>query len=91
MKLNEKLIAACGLYCDWCPYYIVGTSEFKCEGCWLRKECSIRDCARSRGLKLCTYCTEFPCQKLYNMYTRMDELFNSIKKDFPQGIRERKE
>ncbi|HDO20832.1 MAG: DUF3795 domain-containing protein [archaeon GB-1845-036] len=86
MELNEKLIAPCGLYCGWCPYYIVGTENFKCEGCFTRDKCTIRDCAEEKGLRLCTYCHEFPCKKLYEMYGRMSEFFNQIRRDFPEGI-----
>jgi len=87
IELSEKLIGACGLYCGWCPYYIVGTKEFKCEGCWSREKCEIRDCATSRGIKICTFCPEFPCQKLYNMYSKMTDFLNQIKKDFIGGIK----
>ena len=86
MALKE-LVAPCGLYCGWRPYYIVGTKEFKCNGCWRRKEaCEIRDCAKSIGLELCTFCVEFPCSKLYEMYSRMKEFFDEIKRDFPRGV-----
>ena len=66
---------------------MAGTDEFKCSGCWSRKEgCKIRDCAKSRGLRLCTFCAEFPCSKLYEMYAKMGEFFDEIKKDFPREI-----
>jgi len=82
------LLAPCGLYCGWCPYYIRGTEEFKCPGCWKREDkCAIRDYARDRGLKLCSYCSLFPCDKLSRMYARMDEFFKEIRRDFPEGIK----
>ena len=87
LELDEKLIAPCGLYCGWCPYYINGTKEFKCNGCWTRENCSIRNCAETKGLKLCSYCPEFPCEKLYKMYGKMNKFFDEIKKDFPNGIK----
>jgi len=78
--MNENLIAPCGIYCGWCPFYVFKPEEFSCPGCWQREEeCSIRDCASSRGLKLCTFCDEFPCDKLYKMYMRMNEFFDYIK------------
>ena len=86
VKLDEKLVGACGLYCGWCPYYVAGTEEFRCGGCWTREECRIRNCASERGLRVCTFCPEFPCQKLYDMYARMSEFFDQIKKDFPNGV-----
>jgi len=82
VELSEELIGACGLYCGWCPYYITGTEEFKCGGCWSREKCGIRDCAAGRGIKVCTFCPEFPCQKLYDMYGKMAEFLDQIKKDF---------
>jgi len=87
MMVEEKLIAPCGLYCGWCPYYLVGTKEFSCPGCWERKKCNIRDCAKSKGLKLCTFCPEFPCEKLYKMYRDMEKFLDEIKRDFPDGIK----
>ena len=50
IELREELIGACGIYCGWCPYYIIGTKEFKCGGCWTREKCEIRDCAASKGM-----------------------------------------
>jgi len=87
VTVKEELIAPCGLYCGWCPFYLAGSKEFKCKGCWSREKCSIRDCAKNKGLKICTYCPEFPCQKLYDMYSHMDQFFNDIKKAFPHGIK----
>ncbi len=84
--LDEKLVAPCGLYCGWCPYYVAGTREFKCGGCLTREKCVIRDCAFEKGLRLCTYCNQFPCKKLYNMYTKMNKFFDEVKKDFPEGV-----
>ena len=86
VELDEKLVGACGLYCGWCPYYVAGTEEFRCGGCWTREECRIRNCASERGLRVCTFCPEFPCQRLYDMYGRMSEFFDQIKKDFPNGV-----
>ncbi len=88
IELRGELIGACGIYCGWCPYYIIGTKEFKCGGCWTREKCEIRDCAASKGIKICTFCHEFPCQKLYDMYNRMTEYFDQIKKDFADKIKE---
>jgi len=85
--MSKDLIAPCGLYCGWCPYYIVGTKEFTCKGCQDRIRCPISSCAKVRGLEPCTYCQEFPCQKLYEMYGHMHQFFEDIKKDFPQGIK----
>lgn len=41
----------------------------KCDGCptdgkVADKQCKARPCAKRKGLKNCTYCDEFPCDKL---------------------------
>jgi hypothetical protein len=84
---KEELAAPCGLYCGWCPYYITENKELKCLGCWKKKRCDIRDCAIERELKFCTFCQDFPCEKLYKMYARMSEFFDCIMKDFPKGVK----
>ncbi len=80
MEVNKNLIAPCGLYCGWCPFYVFKPKEYSCGGCWSRDKCRIRDCAVSRGLKLCTYCKDFPCDKLYKMYKNMDKFFDNVRK-----------
>jgi len=81
MEINERLIAPCGLYCGWCPFYVFKPSEYSCPGCRDREEeCVIRDCARDRGVELCTFCSEFPCEYLYRMYRNMDKFFDDVKK-----------
>jgi hypothetical protein len=86
--MNENLIGPRGLYCGWCPFYVVGSKEFTCKGCWSREKCEIIDCAKSKGLKLCAFCQEFPCLKLYGAYGQMDKFFDDIKKAFPQGVKQ---
>jgi len=86
MESIAVLLAPCGLYCGWCPYYIQGAEQFKCAGCWKREKCPIRDCAKGKALKLCTYCSSFPCGKLLEMYAKMPEFLDGIKRDFPKGI-----
>ncbi|MBT9143803.1 MAG: hypothetical protein DDT29_02215 [Dehalococcoidia bacterium] len=63
----DKLIAACGLYCGGCSYYYAkGSKKSQCPGCWESDGgCEIRECAQSRSLRLCTFCSDFPCSKLY--------------------------
>ncbi len=87
VTVKEELIASCGLYCGWCPFYLFESKEFTCMGCWSREKCDIRDCARDKGLRICTYCPEFPCKKLYDMYGRMNEFFDEIKETFSSGIK----
>ncbi len=86
VELSRELIGACGLYCGWCPYYLIGTEEFKCGGCWSREKCGIRDCAARKGLRICTCCPEFPCRKLYDMYGKMRDFLNQIRRDFQNQL-----
>lgn len=46
----------------------------------------LSETAKERCLKLCTYCSSFPCDKLSQMYSHMNEFFDKIKRDFPNGI-----
>ena len=87
VEIKSELLAPCGLYCGWCPFYLGTSKKYPCEGCKSREECSIRDCAKERQLQLCTFCQGFPCQKLYSMYGKMNEFFDEIQKEFPQGIK----
>jgi len=84
---REELLGPCGLNCGWCPFYLKGTPQFTCKGCWRREKCEIRDCAKSRNLKICTYCLKFPCEKLYKTYGEMGKFFNDIREAFPSGIK----
>jgi hypothetical protein len=84
---HDELLGPCGLNCGWCPFYIKGSPQLKCGGCWSREKCGIRDCAKNKGLKICTYCQEFPCKKLYEMYGKMNDFFDEMKKAFPKGIK----
>jgi hypothetical protein len=88
-SMKKNLVAPCGLYCGWCPFYVMGSKEFTCKGCWSREKCEIRDCAKNKGLELCTFCEEFPCLKLYGVYSQMNKFFDDIKTAFPQGVKKK--
>ncbi len=64
-----------------------------CDGCRTEggrlfpgsRNCSIRKCARQKGLENCAHCTDYICEKLEAFFktdpdakTRLDELRNSI-------------
>ena len=86
----DKLIAPCGLYCGGCSYYYAkGSKKSQCPGCWESDEgCEIRECAYSRSLRLCIFCSDFPCSKLYDLYSLFYIHFDQVKKDFPKGVRQ---
>lgn len=63
MKLAERLIGRCGIYCGACALYING----KCDGCLdpHTVECPIYKCVQSKGVNYCGECPEFPCERHY--------------------------
>ena len=70
---DEKLIAACGLYCGACRSYLRG----RCPGCQANEKakwCSVRSCCLQRGYKSCADCAEFAkvedCKKYNNWIAR---------------------
>jgi hypothetical protein len=78
MEINPHFLAPCGLYCGVCGVYYATrdkNEKFKerldgiqCEGCLsdnvfgFCKECSIRDCTKTKGYSGCHECDDFPCQ-----------------------------
>lgn len=52
---DEKLVAACGLYCGACHKFLTG----KCPGCKENEKaswCKIRTCCREQGYLSCADC-----------------------------------
>jgi hypothetical protein len=84
--MDDKPVGPCGIFCGWCPYYLKGTYEFRCPGCWEKDECPVRDCAREELVSLCTHCKAFPCDNLYKIYPNMGKFLRQIRKDFPEGV-----
>ena len=66
MKDVSRPDAYCGLYCASCPSY-----DSSCSGCksgnvregWCSR-CTIKACARAKGVEFCIECAEYPCEKL---------------------------
>jgi hypothetical protein len=78
---KKKLYAPCGLYCGAC-------GEPGCIGCvdgneldWI-KTCEFRICARDRGIDLCCFCDEFPCDPLDRFMHDPWPHHNSIRGNF---------
>ena len=73
-KLDEKLLAPCGINCLVCYRYCAGARK-PCPGCRYDGEgkpehcrrCHIRDCAREKGVEHCFLCAEYPCRRLRSM------------------------
>lgn len=59
---EEKLISYCGICCSLCPAF----REKECPGCRelfdLYKKCKIAECAKSKDIKCCFLCEDFPCK-----------------------------
>jgi hypothetical protein len=78
IKIDEKLIAYCGLYCGACSKYVKG----KCSGCAENEKatwCKIRLCNMGNNLKSCAECKEYcdlhDCKKVNNPFARLIEFF----------------
>lgn len=88
-KLNQSLIAPCGMNCGVCRAHL--RSRNSCPGCkYIRQDqvktlvqCRLRLCNKRKG-KFCFSCEDFPCEKLRQMDTRyrnkygMSEIDNLI-------------
>ncbi len=85
---NKNLIAPCGIYCGECS----GFQDGRCEGCLSRKGlclkytkiCKIYSCcADERGLKFCSECADFPCDKFtkfFNTPAWYNEVVDNLKR-----------
>lgn len=78
IKVDENLVAYCGLYCGACYKYLKG----KCPGCKENEKatwCKIRTCNIENDLKSCAACKEFDdlhdCKKYNNAVSRVFEFF----------------
>jgi len=72
VKVNQELIAYCGLYCGACGKYQSG----KCPGCRLNEKatwCKIRVCCTDNGYHTCAECTKNPhdCKKFNNFFSKL--------------------
>jgi hypothetical protein len=74
---NEKMRAEDVTDCDGCR-----SNERLFSGC---KQCHIRNCAGSKGIDNCAYCSEYTCEKLEKFFAtesdakaRLDVIRNRI-------------
>ncbi len=54
---------------------IIGNEEIRCTGCSSHKKCTydLVECTKSHGIKKCSLCIEFPCEKINEMLRRSSE------------------
>ncbi len=58
-RAGDVIYSYCGLICSYCKALLSGF----CEGCDAHvDECLYAKCARSRGVKTCLSCRDFPCR-----------------------------
>jgi len=55
---EKSLISYCGICCSLCPAY----REKHCPGCPELEKCKIIQCAKSKNIRYCFLCKEFPCK-----------------------------
>lgn len=86
IEADQRLIAACGLYCGACRKYLVG----KCRGCHGNEKaswCGIRTCVRRRGYGSCAECASdvTDCSTYSNFIGRLFAFL--LRSDRPACIR----
>ena len=71
--MEKDLLAPCGTYCGFCPYYIKKRTPH-CSGCGAHKghpfwgKCKLYICAKDHKVEHCGLCSEFPCELFVNQY-----------------------
>jgi len=99
MKMNEELIAPCGLNCGVCIYYlsrVKGLYKSKksgCIGCRLRD----RGChnhggcepIKTKTVRFCYECSDFPCENFKKLERRYSSKYHTSLIDNLQNIKEK--
>ena len=85
MKENKnndtELISYCGICCSLCPPY----RDKDCPGCLELDDCKINQCAKSKNIRYCFLCKEFPCKIFEKGFDWDLDVFPSLK-EFSPGI-----
>src|SRR3990172_2151588 len=101
-KMNEVLIAPCGMNCAVCSAYLGRESDIKasgikkryCAGCrrsdrqcaWLKKRCQL---LVKGEVKYCNECPDFPCDRLRHIDQRYITNFRTSFLENLKNIQER--
>ena len=78
---DSNLISYCGICCSLCPPFRNGD----CSGCLELDECKINQCAKSKKIRYCFSCKEFPCELFEKGFDWDLDVFPSLKK-FSPGV-----
>jgi hypothetical protein len=71
--METRLLAPCGTYCAFCPYYTKEKTPH-CPGCETQQghpfwgECKLFACSKNHKVEHCGLCLEFPCTLFVNQY-----------------------
>lgn len=66
VRINDAEVSVCGIYCTKCPKYI----KKHCSGCGPNNVCKMPECAKSKGVRICFECKEFPCKLNYKFFQK---------------------
>ena len=81
VKNNSNLISYCGICCSLCPPFRNG----ECPGCMELEDCKIHQCAKSKNIRYCFLCDEFPCNLFENGFDWDLDAFSGLK-EFKLGV-----
>lgn len=73
---NHILISYCGICCSLCPSFRLK----KCSGCPELLDCRIMQCAKSKNIRYCFLCEEFPCNLFKHGFDWNLDKFSELKK-----------
>jgi hypothetical protein len=73
MNMSNRYIAYCGIDCSRCPQYqnICPDGCLGITGVDYCTLCEVRRCNLEQQFANCTYCGDYPCQKLEKQYESM--------------------
>lgn len=72
-KINNDMFAPCGMNCMVCYKHCYHKKP--CAGCFYCddgkpehcRKCSIKDCAKEKGILYCFECPDYPCKRIKNL------------------------
>lgn len=82
-EIPEFLFAPCGINCMVCYVHLkdkkpcsgcLGDEQHKPDRC---KVCSIKNCAREKGITYCFECLDFPCKRINNLEKSYIKRYNT--------------